>query len=101
MNRDVWSVLVTEYPEGSHTEEGHPVLGWEPDGWQDVLDSVDEYSHPSLRDTVKDGGTFFWPRAERVYLSRSTATRRAKLLRSYGATAYVMRGRVEWEETRS
>jgi hypothetical protein len=42
---------------------------------------------------------FFWPVVDKVYMSRSSATKRAQLLERYGATASVVRSPLRWETT--
>lgn len=39
---------------------------------------------------------FFWPKADRIYKSRSAATDRANLLRHYGCTVQVMECTPQW-----
>jgi len=71
------------YPEGS-TE-----WGWEPEGewWKEL--SGGQGPGPDE--------TFSWPQ-EHLYLSRSGASKRADLLRKWGATVRVEKSRpVEWD----
>jgi len=70
----VYRLHVT-YPEGSFEPEWEPP-GWEPDYWVDP----DTGAHEPM--------PFRWP-AERLFLSRSAAQRRAVQLRSYGAKVEV------------
>lgn len=71
----VWRLDVT-YPEGSDAPD------WEPANWIPTYDPEDR--------------GFEWPRL-RLYLSRSGAESRAKLLRGYGATVTVVGSEpVEW-----
>lgn len=76
--------LDVTYPEGSRGP------GWEPPGWVDYVVT-----------NGPDGGAlenaeFRWP-AERMFLSRSGANQRAKLLRGYGAKVTLVPSLpVEW-----
>lgn len=90
MSRHLYRVVVTKMPEGSHWESetpdgeliGGPVEGWAPAGWK-----------PEGRYVEMLGTTeFIWPAwMNRDWKSRSTATKRAKLLRSFGAECVVQR----------
>ena len=64
----VWKLDV-EYPEGSQEP------GWEPEGWA-IPEGFGSFDGDDLE--------FRWP-AERLFLSRSGANQRARLLRGYGA----------------
>lgn len=62
---------------------------WKPTGWVPDDDYIAEFG------TVK----FVWPKARRIYVSRTAAQRRARLLESYGATVRILRSPcIEWEE---
>jgi hypothetical protein len=70
--------LDIEYPEGSQE------WGWEPEDYDGEI--------PGSYETAP----FRWP-AERLYLSRSGASQRAKLLRGWGAKVTVLPSLpVEW-----
>lgn len=93
----VYRIDITDYPEGSHDPEtGLPDPDWSPDCWGDVLATVTDDSPSALRD-ARDTGQFFWPTVQAFYRSRSTATKRAALLRKYGAEVAIVSGRIEWE----
>lgn len=70
----IWRLMIS-YPEGS-TEPG-----WRPSGWAEQ--SLPARLRHGLRRT-----RFRWPR-ERMFLSASGASRRAGLLRRYGATVDI------------
>lgn len=91
----LYRVRVTSYPEGSWTcineEEDYwdPTPGWAPAGWRP------EGRYVEMLGTSE----FVWPTTNRVYGSRSTATKRKKLLESYGATAVVEQSsRIVWPD---
>jgi hypothetical protein len=76
--------LDVTYPEGSHDDD------WAPEGWEPepVMEAeTGAWYEPPFR----------WPAVGRLYLSRSAASRRADLLRSYGARVEVVRSEpVRW-----
>ena len=90
----LYRVRVTSYPAESHHEVDYggelvtePVAGWQPPGWRP------EGNYAEIMGTAD----FVWPVTNRVYGSRSTAAKRARLLESYGATAIVERSsQIEW-----
>ena len=99
MNAYLYRVRITSYPEGAFLPdedcatcvvcslaEQCRVLNrdWAPEGWAPDEEWVERFG----KDT---GDAFFWPKTDREYRSRSTATRLRKLLESYGATAIVQR----------
>lgn len=91
----LYRVRVTGYPKGSWTcineEEDFwvPTPGWAPPGWRP------EGRYVEMLGTSE----FVWPTTNQVYGSRSTATRRKKLLESYGATAVVEQSsRITWPD---
>lgn len=97
----LYRVRVTRYPDGAfepvgpvdpeHPEDAEwcPVPGWEPAGWRPEGNYVE----------IMGTSEFVWPVTSKVYGSRSTAAKRAKLLESYGATAVVERSsRIVWPE---
>lgn len=71
--------------------------GWEPQAWLDELPPYPvEGAPPEFLES-----SFRWP-ANRPYLSRSAAKRRADLFRKYGATVSVVRSEpVTWPEAAS
>jgi hypothetical protein len=81
--------LVVVYPPTSHYEaEGEWDLDWEPENWE----------RPPWNGDPDADDSFHWPRANRRYLSRTEAERRAGLLMSYGAKVSVERSLpVVWE----
>lgn len=93
--RFLYRVRVLSFPEGSHRpcewddEQCEPVEGWAPPGWR-----------PEGRYVEMLGTSdFVWPVTNKVYMSRTTAKKRAELLISYGATAIVERSsRITWPE---
>lgn len=88
---EVFSVRVTEFPEGSHDEEGVPNPDWSPEGWDAERASLIKAG------ILRLGEGFFWPKSQGlIYKSRSTARKRAILLRKYGASADVVKAHVEW-----
>lgn len=91
----LYRVVVTRMPEGSHWEQeledgtlvGGPVDGWAPAGWKP------EGNYVEIMGTTE----FVWPVTNKLYKSRSTANRRAALLRRYGAECEVQRSsRITW-----
>lgn len=79
-------------PEGSITEDGSFTPGWEPANWPEERASLIKANLMRSDETE-----FFWPVMDKVYMSRSTAKKRAQLLERYGATAHAIRGRIDWE----
>lgn len=91
---EVFSVQVTEFPAGSHDDEGRPDPTWAPPGWDAERASLIKAG------ILRLGEGFFWPKSSGLlYKSRSTARNRVKLLRKYGATAEVVKAKVEWVTT--
>lgn len=91
----LYRVRVIQYPEGSFEcidEEADiwiPTQGWRPPGWR----PVGNYTQ------IMGTDEFVWPVTNQVYGSRSTATKRKKLLESYGATAVVEQSsRIVWPD---
>jgi hypothetical protein len=61
---------------------------WAPTGWEPTAEWVERFKTTE----------FFWPNARKLYLSRSGARTRAKLLESFGATVDIRRTEpVQWE----
>ena len=61
---------------------------WKPAGWSPTDKWVERFKTTE----------FFWPNARKLYLSRSGARARAKLLESFGATVEIRRTEpVQWE----
>lgn len=92
----LYRVHITSYPAGSWAQFGFtdgtdctPTLrsSWKPECWE---------SSPLSKD--KDGNPveFYWPSTNRTYASRSSATERAALIESYGATAVVLETEAVW-----
>lgn len=97
MSDYLYRVVVTKMPEGSHWEEeladgtliGGPVEGWAPAGWKP------EGNYVEIMGTTE----FVWPVTNKEYKSRSTANKRAALLRRYGAECVVQRSsRITWPD---
>ncbi|MDV7194652.1 hypothetical protein [Mycolicibacterium fortuitum] len=92
----LYRVRVTSYPDGSWERIGDPEAdmwiltpGWRPPGWR----PVGNYTQ------IMGTDEFVWPVTNQVYGSRSTATKRKKLLESYGATAVVEQSsRITWPD---
>lgn len=91
----LYRVRVIRYPEGSFecidaaADIWIPTPGWRPSGWR----PVGNYTQ------IMGTDEFVWPVTNRVYGSRSTATKRKKLLESYGATAVVEQSsRIVWPD---
>lgn len=93
----LYRVVVTKMPEGSHWEQelddgtliGGPVEGWAPAGWKP------EGNYVEMLGTTD----FVWPVTNRLYKSRSTANKRAALMRRYGAECQVQRSsRITWPD---
>lgn len=91
----VYAIEITGMPEGSINEDGSYNLDWEPEGW------------PAIRADLKranvmrpDETRFFWPLSDKIYTSKSSAQKRIKLLREYGAEAHLVRSRLKWEDPR-
>lgn len=57
---------------------------WEPEGW--LADPVDREEWIARYDSAR----FFWPKADKIYFTRGTARKRAKLLESYGAKVTII-----------
>lgn len=93
MRNYVWAVEVTAMPEGSTTEDGSFTPGWEPENWAEERASLKKAGLMRA-----DEDEFFWPVMDKVYMSRSTAKKRADLLERYGATATAVRGHIEWDD---
>lgn len=83
--------LAVVYPPTSHYEaEGEWDLDWQPENWNPPYYDM---SDPEADDS------FRWPRANRRYLSRKEAERRAALLESYGAKVAIERSQpVVWAD---
>lgn len=97
----LYRVRVVRYPDGAfqpmgpidseHPEDAdwQPVPGWQPAGWRPEGRYVE----------IMGTSEFVWPVTNKVYMSRTTAKKRADLLESYGATAVVERSsRIVWPE---
>lgn len=93
----LYRVVVTKMPEGSHWEQelddgtliGGPVDGWAPAGWKP------EGNYVEILGTTE----FVWPVTNKLYKSRSTANKRAALMRRYGAECEVQRSsRITWPD---
>lgn len=80
-------------PEGSTTEDGSFTPGWEPENWAEERASLKKAGLMRA-----DEDEFFWPVMDKVYMSKSTAKKRADLLERYGATATAVRGHIEWDD---
>lgn len=66
--------------------EGSEKRGWQPEGWEEEFGGIvatDSDGAPEYR-------TFSWPQ-RRLYLSPSSARKRAELLRRWGATVEISR----------
>lgn len=88
---EVFSVRVDGFPEGSHDDEGCPDPGWAPPGWDAERASLVKAG------ILRLGEGFFWPKHEGlIYKSRSTARNRVKLLQKYGASAEVVKAKIDW-----
>jgi hypothetical protein len=86
------------YPEGSRKPGWEPA-GWESDDWDGGPPDNDAYMFCGPYDEDQERYPFRWPQ-NRLYLSRSGATRRARALRKYGAQAEVVPSLpVEWPTT--
>lgn len=96
MRKYVWAVEITAMPEGSVTEDGSFTPGWEPENWPEERAALKRANLMRPEETE-----FFWPVMDKVYMSRSTAKKRADLLERYGATAHVVRSRLVWEDPRA
>lgn len=90
----VWTIRVTSMPEGSVLDDGSFNPAWEPEGWGEEMASLKRAGIMRPEET-----DFFWPAMDKVWMSRSTATKRVKLLERYGATAEVVRSPLSWETT--
>lgn len=87
----LYTVAVTEMPEGAFDDLGYPVEGWQPEEW---LSDPDQFAWW----TEKYGDTrFFWPKQDVLYRSRSSAQARANLFESYGAKAEVLVCEPAWQ----
>lgn len=99
MSDHLYRVRVITFPEGSMkplpspSDDGAdcwvPVPGWAPPGWKP------EGNYIKLVGTDQ----FVWPSTRQIYRSRSTAKRRAELLKSFGATVVIERSnKIVWPE---
>lgn len=52
---------------------------------------------PDTFTPTEQAPTFYWPKADRIYRSRSAATDRAALLRRYGCTVTILEATPAWE----
>lgn len=99
--RHLYRVRVISFPEGSRTSVTYglgtdwqetqmvPVPGWAPPGWRPEGNYVE----------ILGTSEFVWPVANKTYHSRSTAKKRADLLNSFGAVAFVERSNlIVWPE---
>lgn len=91
----LYRVRVISYPDGSFEpidpegEVWEPVPGWRPPGWRPAGNYTE----------IMGTDEFVWPVTNKVYASRSSAQKRARLLESYGATAVVERSsRITWPD---
>lgn len=64
---------------------------WRPEGWLDDPDVRAEWIERHGDDR------FFWPSTDKVYRSRSAATRLVRLIESYGGTAVLMESELVWQ----
>ena len=93
----LYRVRITAYPVGAADPVYHPgyencwalVPGWSPPGWKP------EGNYTQILGTSQ----FVWPTTNKLYHSRSTAKKRARLLESFGATAVIERSsKITWPD---
>lgn len=97
MSDYLYRVVITKMPEGSTFDvelpDGEIVTeltpGWAPAGWKP------EGNYVEILGTTE----FVWPTTNKTYRSRSTAKKRADLLRRYGAECVIQRSsRITWPD---
>lgn len=94
MKQRLYRVEIIDYPFGSIPDDEFPEWhdeDWKPDGW--LADDNDRQNWIARHGDDR----FFWPSTSKVYRSRSSATRLATLIESYGATAIVLEAEPSWE----
>lgn len=92
----LYRVHVERYPAGAFHQPNpeiddywEPMPGWAPAGWKP------EGHYVEMLGTTE----FVWPTTNKEYKSRSTANKRANLLRSFGAECVVQRSSpITWPE---
>ncbi|MGW6376282.1 hypothetical protein ACWFRB_09485 [Rhodococcus sp. NPDC055112] len=95
MSDYLYRVVITRYPEGAlHRDDPeddymYPDPNWAPAGWKL------EGNYVEIMGTTD----FVWPVTNKEYKSRSTANKRAALIRRYGAECEVQRSsRITWPD---
>ena len=73
--------LEVAYPAAALTTDGALDPDWVPDTFT----------------PTEQAPIFYWPKADRIYRSRSAATDRAALLRRYGCTVTILEATPAWE----
>lgn len=84
MNQRLYTVIVTDYPDGSEEP------GWEPAGWQEWLDEQWTPRWPG-----DEQPEFYWP-AIKIYRSRSAAAGAVQRFERWGATAVLAETEPVW-----
>jgi len=68
---------------------------WQPEGWREHVDDAIEFNDAFWAKRAKDDGyRFFWPKQDKVYLSRTTAVGRKNLVEFWGGKAIVLEAEV-------
>ena len=114
----VYTVEIIDYPEASlvwktddeiaswesdsyvgelHRDNGDVLYGfldpaWQPDGWTEYAEDNDIRNRHNGAPSA-----FFWPDTTRIYKSRSSATRRKRLIEQWGATAEIYEADLAWQ----
>ena len=114
----VYTVEIIDYPEASlvwktddeiaswesdsyvgelHRDNGEVLYGfldptWQPEGWTEYAEDNDIRNRHNGAPSA-----FFWPDTTRIYKSRSSATRRKRLIEQWGATAEIYEADLAWQ----
>lgn len=71
---------------------GYPNPAWQPEGWPEYAEDNDIRNRHNGAPSA-----FFWPDTTRIYKSRSSATRRKRLIEQWGATAEIYEADLAWQ----
>ena len=79
-----------------HRDNGEVLYGfldptWQPEGWTEYAEDND------IRTRAGNIPRFFWPDTTRIYKSRSSATRRKRLIEQWGAVAEIYEADLAWQ----
>ena len=84
--------LVEMHLVDGHVLYGYPNPAWQPEGWTEYAEDNDIRNRHNGAPSA-----FFWPDTTRIYKSRSSATRRKRLIEQWGATAEIYEADLAWQ----